>query len=78
MLPSACVSLKALAGFVKQLRCHRQIALGGRDVDMAEISCQLWQQTLHICSLAIPGDQAMYGGGMTENAACGIFVIGLL
>jgi hypothetical protein len=35
-------------------------------MDMAQISCQLRQQSLHICSLAIPGNQAMYRGGMSK------------
>jgi len=32
----------ATAGFPQQFRRHGQIALGGSDMQMAEIGCQLW------------------------------------
>jgi hypothetical protein len=66
MLPPASVSLKALAGFVQQLRRQREVTLCGSDMNMAEVSCQLWQQALHVCPLAIPGDQTMNGEGVTQ------------
>ena len=64
MLTPACVSLKALAGFVQQLSRQGKVRLCGSDTNMAEVSCQLWQQALHVCPLAIPGDQTMNGEGM--------------
>ena len=35
-------------------------------MDMAEICCQLGQQALHVCSLAIPGNQAVNCEGMPQ------------
>src|SRR5215813_13003186 len=35
-------------------------------MDMAEVGCQLRQQVLHVCSLTIPGDQAMDCEGMPQ------------
>src|ERR1043165_8785336 len=66
MLPSTCVLFKAPAGLVQQFRWHGQVALGGGDMNMAEISCELGEQALHVCSLAIPGNHAMYGGGVAQ------------
>ena len=35
-------------------------------MNVAEVSCQLWQQALHVCALAIPGDQPMNSEGMPQ------------
>ena len=40
--------------------------LCARDMNMAEVRCQLWQQALHVCPLAIPGGQAMHFEGVPQ------------
>ena len=66
MLSLPSVAFKALAGLVQQFRCHGEVTLGSGDMNMAEVSCQLWQQALYVCPLAIPGDQTMNGEGMPQ------------
>ena len=58
--------LKALAGLVQQFRRQSEVTLSGSDIDMAEVSRQLWQQALHIRYLAIPGDHTVDGGGVPQ------------
>jgi hypothetical protein len=69
MLVPLGIALKALAGLVQQLRCQGKVTLCSSDMNMAEISCQLWQQALHVCPLPIPGDQAMNGAGVAAMPA---------
>src|SRR6516164_9875508 len=66
MLASLRIVLKALASLVQELRRQSEVTLGGSDIDMAEVSRQLWQQALHIRSLAIPGDHTVDGGGLPQ------------
>ena len=51
---------------MQQLRCQGEVTLCGSDMNMAEVSCQLWQQALHVCPLAIPGDKAVNGEGVPQ------------
>jgi hypothetical protein len=66
MLALPRVAFKALASLLQQFRCHGQVSLRAGDMDMAEISCQLRQQALHVCALAIPANQAMNCEGMSQ------------
>jgi hypothetical protein len=66
MLALPRVPFKALYSLLQQFRCHGQVPLRARDMDMAEISCQLGQQALHVCPLAVPGNQAMNREGMPQ------------
>ena len=54
MLTSPSIVLKALAGLVQEFGRQSEVTLGGRDMDMAEVSGQLRQQALHIRPLACP------------------------
>ncbi len=53
------IALEAQARFVQQFWGKREVALRGREVDMAEISGKLRQQTLYIGAATIPGNQSM-------------------
>ena len=66
MLSLPRIALKALAGLVQQFRRQGKVTLCRSDMNMAEVSCQLRQKALHVCPLAIPGDQAMNCKGMPQ------------
>ena len=66
-----CIMFKAPAGFAQQFRRHCEIALCGRDMDMAEVRRQLWQEPLHVGSLAIPRNYTVNSGGIEEVASGG-------
>ena len=50
---------KALAGLLQEIGCHVEIALGGFDIDVAEIRRESRQQTLDIPAGTIPRDDSM-------------------
>ena len=50
---------KALAGLLQEIGCHVEIALGGFDIDVAEIRRESRQQTLDIPPGTIPRDDSM-------------------
>src|ERR1700752_2707616 len=60
------VAFKSLACFPQQFRRHREITLSSCDIHVPQIGGQLWQQALHVSSLAVPGNQAMNREGMTH------------
>ncbi|BFG79946.1 hypothetical protein PTKU46_79800 [Paraburkholderia terrae] len=56
MLHLKDVSFKARARFIQQLGRQGKVALGAREIDVAEIGGELGQQQLQIRAAAIPGD----------------------
>src|SRR6476646_10043334 len=60
------VAFEAHAGFLHQLGSHAEVVLGGSEIDVPQIRCQLWQETLHIRAGAIPGDESMNRGGVSN------------
>ena len=54
-----------MAGFRQEFRRQRQVMLGGHNINMAEVCCELRQQALYVCSAAIPGDEAVNCNGVT-------------
>ena len=57
---------EALAGLLQKIGCHVEIALGGFDVDVAEIRREPWQQTLDIAARTIPRDDSMDRGRVSN------------
>ena len=53
---------KALAGLLQEIGCHVEIALGGFDIDVAEIRRESGQQALDIPAGTIPRDDSMDRG----------------
>jgi hypothetical protein len=60
------VALEAKAGFLKQFTGHAEVALGGADIDVSKIRCQLRQQFLDVRASAIPSDDSMDGRSVTN------------
>jgi hypothetical protein len=57
---------EALAGFLKQFGCQLKVALGGIDVNVAEVGRQLWEQALDVLAGSIPRKHPMHGRGVSQ------------
>ena len=56
---SANILFEAAIRLFEEFRCHRQVALGCTQIDMAKIGGQSRKQTLHILILSVPRRHAM-------------------
>ncbi len=80
---------KTLAGLLQEIGCHVEIALGGFDIDVAEIRRESGQQTLDIPAGTIPRDDSMdcgcvpnvvdarratFAGGATDTCCSSYFL----
>ena len=61
------VALEPAAGFVEQLRSHRDVDLRRGHAAVAEIGRKRWQEPLNIDLLAIPRGQAVGGKGVAQR-----------
>ena len=66
------IAFEAHAGFAQQFGGHAEVALGGGDIDVPQIRCQLRQQLLHVGAGAVPGDDSMHGSGVSDVVDTGL------
>ena len=63
---------EALARLLEEFGCHLQVALGGPDIDVAEVGCQLRQQPLDVLAQSDtrprPGARRQCGAGRAGAA----------
>src|SRR6267378_6293423 len=60
------VEFEAVVRLLEEFPSHRQVVSGRVEVDMTQVSRQMWQEPLYILPLAVLGDQSPHGEGMTE------------
>src|SRR5258708_7261260 len=66
MAISKGITFEALTGLLQNLRRQSQITLSARNVYMAQVGCQVRQQTLHVGAALVPGQQTMGRRAMTQ------------
>jgi hypothetical protein len=62
------VEFEAVVRLLEQVPSHRQVVGSGVEVDMTQVSRQMWQEPLYILPLAVPGDQSPHSGVSAESA----------
>jgi hypothetical protein len=62
------IALEALAGLAKKLGRHAEVHLRMLQLDMPQIGRQVMQQSLHVGTLLIPGDETVNGERMPRKS----------